>query len=83
MIGGAFDEEMYWVIAVIIISTLLNASYFLPVIFKAFFAKERLLNEYGESNLLIVLPLVITASVTLILFFYPWVFMELANSVGN
>jgi multicomponent Na+:H+ antiporter subunit D len=83
MIGGAFDEEMYWVIAVIIISTLLNASYFLPVIFKAFFVKEHVSNEFRESSFLIVIPLIITGAITFILFFYPWVFMELANSVGN
>lgn len=83
MIGGAFDEEMYWIIAVLIISTLLNASYFLPVICKAFFAKEPVSNENGESTFFIVLPLVITGAVTLILFVYPWVFMELAMAVGN
>jgi len=87
MIGGAFDKEMYWVIVVITISTLLNSAYFLPVIYKAFFEKEKTApgvvidRKHGESSIAIVLPLMLTAAATLYLFICPGVFMELANAL--
>ncbi|MDA0782670.1 MAG: monovalent cation/H+ antiporter subunit D family protein [Rickettsiales bacterium] len=89
MINGAFDRELYWVIIVVIISTLLNAAYFLPVIYKAFFENERqdpgvvIGRRHGESSFPIVLALMITAAATLLLFIYPGVFMELAKELVN
>ena len=89
MIGGAFDRELYWVIVVIAISTLLNATYFLPVVYKAFFEKEKsdpgvvIVRRHGESSFPIVLALMITSAATLFLFLHPGVFMELANALVN
>lgn len=89
MVSGAFDRDMYLVIGVIIISTLLNAAYFLPIVYKAFFEKEKLTTgvtiskNYGEAPLAIVIALVITAFATIALFAYPGVFMELAEGVGK
>ncbi|MCB1610693.1 MAG: hypothetical protein KDI60_02815, partial [Xanthomonadales bacterium] len=37
MIAGAFQNDLYFVLAVLIISTALNAFYFLPIIHRAFF----------------------------------------------
>lgn len=36
---GAADSGQYWVIAVLLTSTLLNAGYFLPVLYNDFFAE--------------------------------------------
>ena len=89
MLSGAFDRELYWVIVVIIISTLLNSAYFLPVIYKAFFEKEKtspgvvIDRRHGESSFPIVLALMITAAATLCLFIYPGVFLELAKALVN
>lgn len=87
MISGAFVIENYFVIAVILLSTLLNAGYFLPIIYKAFFEKEKVVTgvsinrNYGEAPLAIVVALIITALAVLALFVYPGVFMELAEGV--
>jgi multicomponent Na+:H+ antiporter subunit D len=89
MIGGAFSRELYWIIGVIIISTLLNCAYFLPVIYKAFFKEEKMApgvvitNNHGESSFPIVIAMFITAIATIGLFIYPGVFMELAKAVVN
>ncbi len=39
LIRGIWESSQYWVLIVIVLSTLLNAMYFLPIIFKAFFEK--------------------------------------------
>ena len=66
-------------IAVIITSTLLNAGYFLPIVYAAFF--KRPLDESGrkmkEAPLPIVLALSFTALMTLVLFFYPDLALQL------
>ncbi len=85
MIDGALSQELYIVIAVLIVSTLLNAAYFLPIIYKAFFEDEKIStgitiqHQHGEAPWPIVISLVITALATLVLFFYPGVFLELAE----
>src|SRR5690554_1081702 len=40
IVAGAFQLENYFVVAVMILSTGLNAGYFLPIIYKAFFRPE-------------------------------------------
>lgn len=87
MIVGSFDRDAYIVIAIIIVSTLLNASYFLPIIYKAFFAKEEVITgvtisrNHGEAPVAIVIALIATAAATIGLFIWPEVFMELAEGV--
>lgn len=39
LIRGIWESSQYWVLVIIIVSTILNAMYFLPIIFKAFFEK--------------------------------------------
>lgn len=88
MLTGAFTGELYVVVGILIVSTVLNAAYFLPIVYKAFFEKVpsatgiTISRKYGEAPLPIVIALVITASATLVLFFAPGVFMELALKVG-
>ena len=60
----------------IIISTILNAAYFMPIVYAAFF-KEADGNDahaaHGEAPLPIVLALGATASLTILIFFFPGV----------
>lgn len=39
LLRGVWESSQYWVLVVIIVSTVLNAMYFLPIVFKAFFEK--------------------------------------------
>ena len=71
IIAGAFQLDNYFVLVVLILSTALNAAYFLPIIFNAFFKPEDVkLNEHGEAPVSMVLALCVTASLTLLFFFF-------------
>jgi len=61
-------------VAVIIISTLLNAAYFLPIVFRAFFcepAGDGHGHKSGEAPWPIVVALTATAIGTVLMFFSP------------
>jgi len=70
-------------VLVIIVSTLLNAAYFIPIIYAAWFKQPNEDGEkaHGESPWPIVLALTITAILTLLLFFFPGVPLQLAMSL--
>ena len=83
MLMGAFQEQQMIAVLVIITSTLLNAAYFIPIIYAAWFkqANEDSETAHGESPWPIVLALTITAILTLLLFFFPGVPLQLAMSL--
>ncbi|MGB5721253.1 MAG: proton-conducting transporter membrane subunit [Woeseiaceae bacterium] len=72
ILAGAFQADNYVAIAAIIASTALNAAYFLPIIFMAWFLKEDTppAKEHGEAPFAVVLALMITAFLTLAFFFF-------------
>jgi multicomponent Na+:H+ antiporter subunit D len=82
MLSGAVGGGHWWVVAVITVSTLLNAAYFLPIVYRAFFVAPSAADDahpHGEAPLPIVLALVLTASATVVLFFMPEVPLSLAR----
>lgn len=83
MLMGAFQEQQVIAILVIIASTLLNAAYFIPIIYAAWFKQENEGddNHHGEAPWSIVIALMITAVLTLLLFFFPDVPLQLAMSL--
>lgn len=72
ILAGALQADNYVAIATIVISTALNAAYFLPIIYLAWFATEDTANtkNHGEAPFPAVLALTITAGLTLALFFF-------------
>jgi len=78
---GAMEAQQLFVIAVIIASTLLNAAYFLPIIYAAFFKTEDQPVEHGEAPVLMVVALTTTATLTILLFFYSENALELAQQL--
>ncbi len=58
-----------FVTLVLIVSTILNALYFLPIIYNAFFLKPPQNYFIKKTPILLVLPPVITATCTLVIFF--------------
>lgn len=71
IIAGAFQLDNYFVLVVLILSTALNAAYFLPIIFNAFFKPEDVkLKDHGEAPVSMVMALCVTASLTLLFFFF-------------
>ncbi len=85
---GALEAEQMFAVAVIVVSTLLNAAYFLPIVYVAFFRApaengrpREHESEHGEAPLPIVFALVITAAGTVLLFFFPGAALELARAL--
>ncbi len=89
---GAVDAQHYLALAVIFLSTLLNAGYFLPIVYRAFFAAppdaatlgETAKADHGEAPWPVVLALTLTAAGTILLFIFPGPALTLAQLViGN
>ena len=72
ILAGAFQADNYLALATIIASTALNAAYFLPIVYMAWFGKDRTPpgKEHGEAPFAAVLALALTAALTLIFFGY-------------
>ena len=70
ILGGAFQADNYVALVTIILSTILNAAYFLPIIYMAWFsAEDESSKPHGEAPFPAVLALTITAILTLGFFF--------------
>jgi multicomponent Na+:H+ antiporter subunit D len=93
MLLGAFEAERMAAVAVIVASTLLNAAYFLPIVYAAFCRPPDTGtghgaddggdegHEHGEAPLPIVLALSVTALGTVLLFFLPQLPLDLARDM--
>ena len=80
---GALDRDYVWVVAVLLVSSLLNVFYLLPVAVTAFFRNEDK-NEEGEGGLKeapwqCVVPLSLTAVGCFFLFFFSDSLLKLAG----
>ena len=83
LLNGSIDSGQYWAFAVFLTSSLLNAAYFLPIVYKAFFAtstNQALLKKAKEPPPLTVLPLFITSAGCLLLFFFSGKLFQLVNT---
>ena len=73
-------------LVIFLISSILNACYFLPIVYRAFFCRpEESLYGGGrqEAPLACLIPLCITALLSVISFFNPGLFIELAGLISN
>lgn len=83
IVMGAFQTEQWLALGAIVVSTLLNAAYFLPIIFAAFFKEEQPGGkDHGEAPFPVVLALSITAALTFLLFLFHDVPLSLAQQIG-
>jgi len=96
ILQGALEAEQMVAVSVIVLSTLLNAGYFLPIIYAAFFkppapvakplsaaAAQTVVEDHGEAPLSVVLALVLSAAATVILFFLPGLPLDLASQLAG
>lgn len=82
MVLGTLEAGQWPMLIVLLVSSLLNAAYFLPIVYKAFFCTEEesmFENRMEEAPLWCVVPLVVTAVCSIVLFFYPTPFLNLAS----
>jgi multicomponent Na+:H+ antiporter subunit D len=81
IVSGALAAEAWMPLAVIVASTLLNAGYFLPIVYRAFFVPARDGEAaHGEAPWTMVAALVFTAALTIAMFF--WADLPLALARG-
>jgi multicomponent Na+:H+ antiporter subunit D len=93
---GSLEAELYPVFIVLLISTLLSAVYFLKIIRRAFFDAEALpegaladpprrrqvkAEPSMDPSLFLLVPLLLTAFVTMVLGIYPTATLELARQI--
>jgi multicomponent Na+:H+ antiporter subunit D len=85
LVRGAAADGDGVVLAVLLVSTLLNAGYFLPIVWRAFFRSPPAGTEGGvhEAPWPCVVALAATAGLTVLLFVWPDLFVDLARSVVN
>ncbi len=82
LVLGTLEANQIAFLFVLLGSSLLNAAYFMPVVYRAFFpppGKAMFENKVQEAPVFCFLPPVITAFISLILFFYPEPFFRLAS----
>ena len=68
------------------LSTVLNAGYFLPVIYRAFFREpgpDPHYHHYKEAPLTMVIPLCATGLISVVLGLYPALFMDFVRVFGK
>ncbi len=82
ILAGAFESDNYVAIFTIITSTALNAAYFLPIIFAAWFGREAEGGkDHGEAPWPMVLALSLTALATLGFFFFNQPVLDLESQL--
>src|SRR5512140_3802443 len=84
LLVGAMDAGSLLIIGVLITSTLLNAAYFAPVVYQAFFGKTSPSDAhhgFKEAHPAMVIPLTITAAISVVIGFYPNFFMSFIHAV--
>jgi len=69
---------------ILLTSGLLNAAYFFPIVHRAFFrAPDDGVAEKGEAPAMMVVPICIVAGLSLTLFFWPDLFLNMARDVAG
>jgi multicomponent Na+:H+ antiporter subunit D len=84
LLVGALDAAQIGIVVVLLLSTILNIGYFAPVVYSAFFGKPADPHAYdgvGEAPLTMVVPLLITASLSVAVGIYPDFFLNLIKGV--
>jgi multicomponent Na+:H+ antiporter subunit D len=82
---GCIEADQIPILVVILTSSLLNAAYFLPIAYNAFFSDGNFdgATQIQEAPVLAVAPPVFTALVSLLLFIYPGFFLKLAKMAAE
>jgi multicomponent Na+:H+ antiporter subunit D len=83
ILAGAFQADNYVALFTIIISTALNAVYFLPIVYLAWFSEEKepASKPHGEAPPAVVLALTVTAILTLAFFFFNQTALDLESQL--
>lgn len=86
LVLGTLEAGRIDMLVILLFSSLLNAVYFLPIVYRAFFCPSddgRFSDEVREAPVWCVAPLAFTALASVVLFFYPQPFLGLAELAVN
>ncbi|HLE08147.1 MAG TPA: monovalent cation/H+ antiporter subunit D family protein [Thermodesulfobacteriota bacterium] len=82
---GSMEAHSPAILFVLFASTVLNAAYFLPIVFRAYFkepsALDRDFEHIGESPFFVVLPLAVTAVISIVIGVYPDYFLAIVERI--
>ena len=84
LVVGSMEAHQIGLLLVLIASTVLNVSYFAPVVFKAFFGKRpagEVETGIREAPLSMVIPILIAATISIIIGIYPNFMMQFVKAV--
>ena len=82
LVIGTVEARQFGMLIVLLLSSLLNAAYFLPIVYLAFFCRveeSKFEGPVAEAPLWCLLPPLLTAALSIVLFFYPEPFLQLAR----
>ncbi len=86
LVNGTLQNGQIILLIALLASTALNAGYFVPIIYRAFFMKpapDANIGQYSEASKTMVVPLFLTALISVFLGLYPSVFMNFVRVFGN
>jgi multicomponent Na+:H+ antiporter subunit D len=86
IVNGALDQGQLVLLIALLLSTALNAGYFVPIFYRAFFLPEdpeAHMEQYHEAPLTMVVPLVFTSVASVVLGFFPWIFQNFIKAFGH
>jgi multicomponent Na+:H+ antiporter subunit D len=87
LVIGSIEADRLPILFVLLSSTLLNAAYFLPIVFKAFFEKPKQVtigseaSQMQEAPYFVLIPILITAIGSILIGVFPDFFISLAEEV--
>ena len=79
LLNGAMSAGQIIILVALLCSTILNAGYFVPIFYRAFFLKpdpEANIEQYKEAPLCMVVPLVFTSIMSVVLGICPQIFQN-------
>ena len=86
LVNGTLQANQMPLLIALLASTALNAGYFLPIVYRAFFktaSPEANIEQYSEASKTMVVPLCITAAISVFLGLYPQTFLNFVNVLGK
>ncbi|MDR1036454.1 MAG: monovalent cation/H+ antiporter subunit D family protein [Deltaproteobacteria bacterium] len=86
LVNGALDQGQLILLVALLLSTALNAGYFVPIFYKAFFMApdpDANIEQYREAPLSMVVPLVFTSAVSVVLGLFPQIFLNFIKTFGH
>jgi multicomponent Na+:H+ antiporter subunit D len=80
--AGAIKSGHTLIVLVLVLSGILNAAYFFPIVQRAFFRRGRDLKDLKEASPFMVVPLVITAVLSILFGIFPDLFFKFFKLAG-